>query len=94
MRKKKKMAQGIKTYTASRYISVTNFNKLNAKEKEELKKELVERCKRQIEESKSPLDRKVNREESVNLMLKVEVRLRPSIGKENVDLRKIKIGIQ
>ena len=88
------MAQGIKTYTASRYISVTNFNKLNAKEKEELKKELVERCKRQIEESKSPLDRKVNREESVNLMLKVEVRLRPSIGKENVDLRKIKIWIQ
>ncbi len=88
------MAQGIRTNTASRYISATNFNKLNADEKEELKKELVERCKRQIEESRNPLDRKVNGEESVNLMLKTEVRLRPSIGKENVDLRKIKIGVQ
>lgn len=88
------MAQGIRTYTASRYISVANFNKLTAEEKEELKKELVERCKEQVEQSKNPIDRKVTREESVNLMLKVEVRLRPAIRKENVDLRKLKIGVQ
>ena len=50
------MAQGIRTYTASKYISVTNFNKLSAEEKEELKKELVERCKEQVEQSKNPIE--------------------------------------
>ena len=34
------MAQGIRTYTASKYISVTNFNKLFAEEKEELKRKM------------------------------------------------------
>jgi len=33
IRWKKKMAQGIRTYTASRYIRVANFNKLTAEEK-------------------------------------------------------------
>ena len=50
------MAQGIRTYTASRYIRVANFNKLSAEEKEELKKELVERCKEQVEQSKNPIE--------------------------------------
>ena len=85
------MEHGIRTYTASRYISVTNFNKLNAEEKEELKKELVEKCKQQIEQSQNPVDRKVTREEGVNMILKVEVRLRPAIRKESVDLKKLKI---
>ena len=88
------MAGGIRTYTASRYISVTNFNKLTAEEKEELKKDLVERCKEQVEQSKNPIDRKVTREETVNLMLKLEVRLRPAIRKESIDLKKLKIGVQ
>jgi hypothetical protein len=59
------MAGGIRTYTASRYSSVANFDKLSAEEKGELKKELVERCKEQVEQSKNPIDRKVTREETV-----------------------------
>ena len=55
---------------------------------------MVERCKEQVEQSKNLIDRKVTREETVNLMRKVEVRLRPAIRIENVDLRKLKIGVQ
>jgi len=87
------MAQGIRTYTASKYISVNHFNRLEEKEREELKNSLIEKCKKEITESKNPLDRTVKREECVNLMLKVEVRLRPAVKKETVDLKKLKIGI-
>jgi hypothetical protein len=37
IRRKKKIARGIRTYTASRYISMANLNKLTVEEKEAFK---------------------------------------------------------
>jgi hypothetical protein len=82
----------MKTYSASRYISVNNFNRMSEKDREELQKSLVEKCKEQIAESKDPVDRSVQREEVVQLMLKVEVRMRPAVKAKSVDLKKLTIG--
>ena len=82
----------MKTYSASRYISVNNFNRMSEKEREEMQKQLVEKCKSQIAESKDPVDRSVQREEVVQLMLKVEVRMRPAVKAKSVDLKKLNIG--
>ena len=82
----------MKTYSASRYISVNNFNRMSEKDREELQKSLIEKCKSQIAESKDPVDRSVQREEVVQLMLKVEVRMRPAVKAKSVDLKKLNIG--
>jgi hypothetical protein len=80
------------TYSASRYISVNNFNRMSEKDREELQKSLVEKCKAQIAESKDPVDRSVHREVVVQLMLKVEARMRPAVKAKSVDLKKLNIG--
>ena len=82
----------MKTYSSSRYISVNNFNRMSEKDREELQKQLVDRCKAQIAESQDPVDKTVMRETAVQLMLKVEVRLKPSVKSKSVDLKKLTIG--
>jgi len=82
----------MKTYSASRYISVNNFNRMDEKDREALQKQLVEKCKTQIAESEDPVDKTVQRETAVQLMLKVEIRLRPSVKAKSVDLKKLTIG--
>jgi len=82
----------MKTYSASRYISVNNFNRMSEKDREEMQKQLVEKCKAQIAESQDPVDRSVQREEVVQLMLKCEIRLKPSVKSKSIDLRKLTIG--
>jgi len=82
----------MKTYSASRYISVNNFNRMSEKDREEMQKQLVEKCKAQIADSKDPVDRSVQREEVVQLMLKCEIRLKPSVKSKSIDLKKLTIG--
>ena len=82
----------MKTYSASRYISVNNFNRMSEKDREEIQKLLVQKCKSQIAESKDPLNCSVQREEVVQLMLKVEVRMWPAVKAKSVDLKKLNIG--
>ena len=82
----------MRTYSASRYISVNNFNRMSEKDREEMQKQLVEKCKTQIAESADPVDKTVQRETAVQLMLKVEIRLRPSVKAKSVDLKKLTIG--
>jgi len=82
----------MRTYSASRYISVNNFNMMSEKDRDELQKSLVEKCKSQIADSKDPVDRSVQREEVVLLMLKVEVSMRPAVKAKNVDMKKLNIG--
>jgi hypothetical protein len=65
---------------------------MSEKDREELQKGLVEKRKSQIAESKDPVDRSVQREEVVQLMLKVEVRMRPAVKAKSVDLKKLNIG--
>ena len=82
----------MKSYSASRYISVNNFNRMSEKDREEMQNQLIQKCKAQITESKDPVDRSVQREQVVQLMLKVEVRMRPAVKAKSVDLKKLNIG--
>jgi len=65
---------------------------MSEKDRDELQKSLVEKCKSQIADSKDPVDRSVQREEVVLLMLKVEVSMRPAVKAKNVDMKKLNIG--
>jgi hypothetical protein len=65
---------------------------MGEKDREQLEKQLIEKCKAQIAESEDPVDKTVQRETAVQLMLKVEIRLRPSVKAKSVDLKKLTIG--
>jgi hypothetical protein len=82
----------MKTYSASKYVSVNTFNRMSEKDRDELQKQLVQKCKYQIAESQDPVDKSVQREQVVQLMLKVEVRMRPAVKAKSVDLKNLTIG--
>ena len=82
----------MKTYSASKYVSVITFNRMSEKDREEMQKKLIQKCKVQISASDDPVDKSLQRQQVVQLMLKVEVRMRPAVKAKSVDLKNLTIG--
>ena len=82
----------MKTYSASKYVSVDTFNRMSERDREEMQKQLVQKCKEQISTSDDPVDKSVQREQVVQLLLKVEVRMRPAVKAKSIDLKNLAIG--
>ena len=53
---------------------------------------MVQKCKEQISASDDPLDKSVQRETITQLMLKIEIRMRPAVKAKSVDLKNLTIG--
>ena len=53
----------MKTYSASKYVSVNTFNRMSEKDRDEMQKQLVQKCKDQINVSDDPVDKLVQRDQ-------------------------------
>ena len=53
----------MKTYSASKYVSVNTFNRMSEKDRDEMQKQLVQKCKDQINVSDDPVDKSVQRDQ-------------------------------
>jgi len=83
----------MKQVKASKNVSLRNFAKLSAKDKEEIVKQLTEKAESEIQKFKDPVEKNVERKKSVNVMMRIEVALKPVVKEEGgLDLTKINFG--
>jgi hypothetical protein len=67
--------------------------KLGDEEKRKIEKDLAKRVKEEIGTSEDPIERNVERKQVTNIMMKIEVQLRPVVRDEKgIDLTKIKFN--